>query len=101
MSLTEYVNVVMGDHEQETIVAAAIEHEGTIYHVPPPGRHHHICHKMVLELGLPVNAQRNQGFLTNTGRFVGRREAADIARAAGQIIKKTGPENELFSEDVW
>lgn len=42
--------------------------------------------------------EREQGFLTNLNRFVGRKEAAHIAFNAGQIdqLKET-----LFSEDVW
>lgn len=39
-----------------------------------------------------------QGFLTNTNRFVDRKEAADIAFEAGQINDKL---TSLFSEDVW
>lgn len=91
----------MADHKQESIVAAAIQFCGLTISIPAPARHHHIAHKIILDLGLTDHAQRNQGFLTNTGRFVDRHEAANIARAAGQIIKKTGPEDELFSEDVW
>jgi hypothetical protein len=39
-----------------------------------------------------------QGFLTSNNRFIGRKEAAQIAFAAGQTkeLKET-----LFSEDVW
>lgn len=43
-----------------------------------------------------------EGFLTDTGRFVDRYEAKDIAVAANQLIV---PEEEtypaLYSEDVW
>jgi hypothetical protein len=39
-----------------------------------------------------------QGFLTNTNRFVGREEAAQIAFAAGQIKEQT---TRLFSEDLY
>jgi hypothetical protein len=42
--------------------------------------------------------EREQGFLTNKNRFVGRKEAAHIAYSSGQIseLKET-----LFSEDLW
>lgn len=42
-----------------------------------------------------------QGFITNTGRFVNRKEAWKIARAAGQIDDNGGHGKELFSEDLY
>jgi len=42
-----------------------------------------------------------QGFLTNTGRFVDRKEAFDIALNAGQITEENGYCKELFSEDLY
>lgn len=41
-----------------------------------------------------------QGFVTQDGRFVDRREAKRIAYRAGQLIRETHP-TDLFSEDVW
>lgn len=41
-----------------------------------------------------------QGFLTSTGRFVGRREAAQIALHSGQI-KELKFGSELYSEDLY
>lgn len=41
-----------------------------------------------------------QGFLTSTGRFVGRREAAQIALHSGQI-KELKFGIELYSEDLY
>lgn len=40
----------------------------------------------------------HQGFITSTGRFVGRREASAIAFAAGQTNVDTG---RLHSEDLY
>ena len=42
-----------------------------------------------------------QGFITTTGRFVNRKEAWEIARAAGQIDDNGGYNRELFSEDLY
>lgn len=42
-----------------------------------------------------------QGFLTSKGRFVNRREAFQIALAAGQIDESAGVDRELFSEDLY
>jgi hypothetical protein len=86
----------------ERIVAAAICVDGETQCMPPPNRHHNIMHLYFRETGRCV-APDEQGFITSTGRFVGREEAAKIARAAGQIgeAKKTHPQDELFSEDLW
>ena len=42
-----------------------------------------------------------QGFLTNTNKFVGRKEAWLIAKEANQIIKQSGGEGVLYSEDLY
>lgn len=97
----------------ERIVAAAVkrmelnrawtpndgDHEGVwmTYTQPAPARHHHILHSMP---GDSLNVI--QGFLTSTGRFVGRKEAWSLAVAAGQLVPKPGASvPDLFSEDLW
>ncbi len=94
----------------ERIEAAAISLDGVVWSVPRPGRHHDVIQHVLRkrpELDFVGGAQ---GFVTSTGRFVGRYEAKDIARAADQIIaSEIGPGGvpfkrqypELFSEDVW
>ena len=86
----------------ETIERAAIFYNGTIYSVPRPGRHHTVIQMMARD-GFPNEAMalKNQGFVTNTGRFVDRYEGAKIARAAGQIVRDPTPPDMLTSEDVW
>jgi hypothetical protein len=44
-----------------------------------------------------------QGFIDQWGKFMNRKEAFEVATAAGQIIQKTGnPDSkELFSEDIY
>ena len=44
-----------------------------------------------------------QGFLTNKGRFVNRKEAMKIAKEQNQIIRLSGSPNSdiLFSEDLY
>lgn len=70
--------------------------------LPPPARHHHIMLGLNrASKGLGLVAPDDQGFLTNTGRFVGRIEAWDIAKAADQIIGKTPCPGTLYSEDLW
>ncbi len=70
------------------------------------GRRHHNCiHTFAMIVGFPytedghkLHNTEEQGFLTNTNRFVDREEGAKIAFAAGQITeeKKT-----LYSEDLY
>ena len=45
----------------------------------------------------------DQGFLTNKGRFVGRKKAMEIAKAQNQVIRLSGSPNTdiLFSEDLY
>lgn len=88
----------------EIIVAAACLVEKLIVSIPRPARHHHILKAIFDATGkrrLSCVAPEHQGFLTSTGRFVDRKEACVIARANNQILTKTGPDDILFSEDLW
>ncbi len=50
----------------------------------------------------PEAGQYTQGFLTNTGRFVDRKEALRIAIEVNQIINMSDTNGtELFSEDLY
>lgn len=90
---------------KERIVAAALKiGRDIVASMPPPARHHTIMHEMFDLTGdnrLSAVPPDGQGFLTDTGRFVGREEAFVIARDAGQIITKHPPSDMLFSEDLW
>lgn len=97
-------NIAAVTASEERIVAAAIRHGELTISAPPPARHHTLMHPFY-DLTLKRITPQNQGFLTNTGRYVGREEAMEIALAASQI----DPENrgsgsnsaDLFSEDLW
>lgn len=83
------------------------------------GRRHHNCRIILVEmfypnwkdeLELPFDDQprlhvlRNeeQGFLTNTDRFVGREEGLEIALKADQVMDLTDVRgNKLHSEDLY
>lgn len=90
----------------EAIVFAAIKVHDVIY---TGWRHCHIIrnyceitgHSKCPATNWPNEHISNQGFVTSTGRFVDRKEALAIAKAAGQIIKKQGNANNLYSEDLW
>lgn len=78
------------DGEQEIVVT-----------VEQPGRHHNIIHALAM-LGMTTPIGGDQAFVTSTGRFVDREEAAKIAIEAGQLRREglIAPPD-LYSEDVW
>lgn len=86
----------------ERIVSVAINNGGMIWSLPSPARHHTVLHAIsafgidAIEHGHPDA----QGFMTSTGRYVGRREATHIAVVAGQIDEPKWPPD-LYSEDLW
>ena len=72
------------------------------------GRRHHDCINTVyiltrlrsVTVAEDATGESTQGFLTNTNRFVDRREGMDIAIACGQVDEaKAG--KELYSEDLY
>jgi len=68
--------------KKEKIKYAAIKFEDKIY----TGFHHrNIMDEVWLDWPGQEVTQEMQGFVTNTGRFVNRTEAANIAFNAGQI----------------
>jgi len=77
----------------ERIAAAAIRIDGTVY----TGPHHHQIFRYIRALK-QSNPISEQGFITNTNRYVNRFEAGKIAFDAKQIDHLTEC---LFSEDLW
>lgn len=68
------------------IVSAAIKYGDVIFNLPKPNRHHHILQKMTLDFLLSKN-NREQGFLTDEGIFVNRKEALKIVLENKQNYK--------------
>ena len=88
----------MKNKSSETIVKAAIRHNKKIY----TGYNHGECFGE-LPTGTAMG-ESEQGFITNEGRFVNRKEAFKIATKANQITALGGtPDNyttSLISEDL-
>ena len=64
---------------------------------PPPARHGTLMHPLPMFISAD-----NQGFITSTGRYVGREEARQIVRESGQpMTDEPHQEKYLFSEDLW
>lgn len=79
----------------ETVGFAAISYRGKIY---TGVRHLDIISNQIWPEYGCFPPKDTEGFLTSTGRFVGRAEAARIAFAAGQIISELAI---LYSEDIY
>lgn len=88
--------------ELERITGVAIlREEGEMIALPRPHRHHHL-YALAAFAGFSADGGPDtQGFTTNTGRFVHRKEALAIAQAADQPLRKHGNIHELYSEDLW
>lgn len=62
-------------------------------------RHAHCIATIIQATGIPrVGSGYKQGFVTQSKRFVNRKEAAQLAFASGQIKE---PKDELYSEDLY
>lgn len=84
---------------EEKIIMAAVKHpDGSIFSVERPGRHAHVIYCMSR---LDKNITQLQGFVTSHGRFVNRVDGLKVAQAANQLLTKTHPKSQLFSEDLW
>lgn len=82
--------------------AAILTKDRTMISLVRPARHHDVIRYMTLLGYTPAMIARSeQGFATDTGRFVGRAAALRIARKAGQLKTPPTHPGELFSEDVW
>ena len=49
----------------------------------------------------PEESESVQGFIDQWGVFMDRFEALAVATAANQVLVKTYPSNQLFSEDLY
>lgn len=65
------------------------------------GKRHCDCFKAAHEAGEPSPRHEVQGFITECGRFVDRKEGARIALECGQIKELGYSDKELFSEDLY
>lgn len=86
----------------ESIATAAIRVGGEVWTLPRPSRHHVLIHAWCLAHwrdGSPAKiGKHEQGFMTNSGRFVDREEAGRIAHEAGQTSRLYRC---LMSEHLW
>lgn len=91
----------------EKIICSAVRFKDKVW---MGHRHMHAMEAMHNQLSYTMNRKemneqqtdRDQGFITSTGRYVGREEAWDIAEKCGQLNdRKDKTPGYLYSEDVW
>lgn len=86
----------------ERIVAVAVRHvDGEIVSLPAPNRHNDVIQHIGERFQIWRREGYEMGFLTDTGDFVGRFRAKQIAERARQLLPRASGLRELFSEDVW
>ena len=94
----------------ERIVCSAVrmkfsnEKESIEVNIPMVRHYSPDCHPILNTFAkiYPKEEEICQGFMTNKGRFVNRKQGLEIAKRQNQIINDIGYEpNELFSEMMW
>ena len=80
--------------------AAIIGHDGEVYTLPQPKRHHDIIGYMVNALNHPAPIVGEQGFWDDELGFLARPQAYHRAIDLKQV-EKTNTPGLLFSEDLW
>ena len=74
------------------MAAAAVRVDGVVWTLPRPATHAHVLRAYADVNGRTFGGGEEQGFVTSTGRFVDRKEAALLAGRLG---------GSLLSEDLW
>ena len=92
----------MGVVDIEYIAGVAIKDiNGKIYQLPKPYTHSDILLQYFSEHHTPM-VEKEQGFYTDHGRYVDRKQAFKIASASGQILDLSKAKNGILTvEDVW
>ena len=102
-SLTVALNL-LGDKGEDIVAAAILLMNGAILTMQPPARHAHLLIVADKLQGGRIVPYQHQGFLTNRGAFVDRKEAYKIVTASGRDLMRNQygyNGQELFSEDLW
>ena len=87
--------------DQERITGVAIlTEDGRLFALPRPNRHGNLF--ALADFHGQDGEPSVQGFMTNRGRFVDRKEAMSIACQTNGPWRSVRPDRpELFSEDLW
>lgn len=85
------------------ITHVAIRFDGRVWSLPRPNRHHDVIRHIRAVTGAAyVDAYgKDQGFLDEDGTYLDRKQALEVARAAGQLRTDVEVQDQLYSENVW
>ena len=83
---------------QRRVVCAALKKGAVI--ICGPRHFDTTMHEQIARVGINMRDAK-QGFIDQWGKFMDRVEALEVAKASNQILVKTHPEYELFSEDLY
>ena len=101
-TITGTIEIVPKPSIRAVAITQIIDDEVIVYTLPAPARHHHVIKLIVDSVGKYKPAKEDQGFITDGGKFVTRKQAAILALACGQVKRLIEPSTgELFSEDLW
>ena len=81
----------------EMVMCAAVLHHGVIYQ----GRRHCDAIRLAVISSKRQPVDNHQGFWTSANRYVGRKEALQLAIEARQLSKVRKSQFGLFSEDLY
>jgi hypothetical protein len=85
----------------ERIERVAIKTPSGVWSLPCPPNSHYVVAVWMAKSGIEFPLMNDQGFVTDSGRFVEREEAMRIAIDSGQVSKERySADDELFSEDL-
>jgi hypothetical protein len=83
--------------KDETVVCAALKYEELV--IPCIRHFDEIAGSLLDALGVPDNADIEQGFLTSHRRFLSRSQAKEMAILRGQVTDNN--DDMMFSEDLY
>lgn len=91
--------------ETPAIVGVAIKYAGKVWSLPKPNRHHNVIRHIKEVTGSGISGPDVQGFITDDGIFLNRREAMALVKTNGQLNRRPGTQfyqgPDLYSEDLW
>jgi len=84
------------------ITHVAIKYDNLSYILVKPNRHGDLIKMMAQEFSMKKETMGEQGFYSPDTGFLNRKDALKHVEECGQeLIRKTHPKDELFSEDLW
>ena len=100
----DYRKSVMTINHELKITHVAIVFDGAVWVLPEPNRHHNVIRAIYDDNKVGINGPHKEGFLTEDGEYINRKDAFVLAGLNGQLLKRSPfgyNGDELYSEDLW